>query len=212
MWLHQKALQIQAPFKPASIMAQYFYLIFNGVFEGYRLAPAIEPKFFISAKTGFDNKELDASDLSDLSVDGHLWEVLNPIKKIAPNRKQSLNKAFEIVRKLNLDSEFQQSLRQLGDQLPDALNDEEKFLEWSQANGHTWIEQLRCLMIKHRNIGHDWQFSDKQKEMLEQYYEANLLLVECLNSDCYVSREVRSQIEDTLLLPIAEIEKRKQRQ
>jgi predicted NACHT family NTPase len=63
-------------------------------------------------------------------------------------------------------------------------------------------------MIKYRNIGHDWQFSDQQKEVLKQYYNANQLLVECLNSDCYVSREVRSHIEDTLLLPTAEIEGR----
>jgi predicted NACHT family NTPase len=34
---------------------------------------------------------------------------------------------------------------------------------------------------------------------------------DCLNSDCYVSREVRQEIEETLLLPIAEIEKRQQR-
>jgi hypothetical protein len=44
---------------------------------------------------------------------------------------------------------------------------------------------------------------------LQQYYNANKLLVDCLNSDCYVSREVRQEIEDTLLLPIAEIEKYK---
>ncbi len=31
-----------------------------------------------------------------------------------------------------------------------------------------------------------------------------------LNSNCYVSRDVRQDIEDTLLLPISEIEARKQ--
>ncbi|WP_442946756.1 NACHT C-terminal helical domain 2-containing protein [Nostoc sp. NZL] len=36
------------------------------------------------------------------------------------------------------------------------------------------------------------------------------LQVDCLNSDCYVSREVRQQIEDTLLLPIAEIKQHQQ--
>ncbi|WP_404800264.1 NACHT C-terminal helical domain 2-containing protein [Amazonocrinis nigriterrae] len=44
---------------------------------------------------------------------------------------------------------------------------------------------------------------------MRQYYEANKFLVYCLNSFCEVSPEVRSHIEDTLLLPIAEIEKRK---
>ncbi|MCT7964973.1 hypothetical protein NG799_01330 [Laspinema sp. D1] len=44
---------------------------------------------------------------------------------------------------------------------------------------------------------------------MEQYYHANEFILDCLNSDCYVSREVREEIEETLLLPIAEIEKRK---
>ncbi|BAZ11597.1 NACHT domain family protein [Calothrix sp. NIES-4071] len=62
-------------------------------------------------------------------------------------------------------------------------------------------------MIQHRNIGHNWQFTDSQKELLKKYYGANRLLLDCLNSDCYVSRDVRKNIEDTLLLPIKSIPK-----
>ncbi|MUG99210.1 hypothetical protein F7734_45735 [Scytonema sp. UIC 10036] len=66
----------------------------------------------------------------------------------------------------------------------------------------TWFKQLKnILLIQHRNIGHDWQFNDAQKKLLQQYYDANMLLVDCLNSDCCISCEVRRQIEDTLLLP-----------
>jgi predicted NACHT family NTPase len=65
-------------------------------------------------------------------------------------------------------------------------------------------------MIKYRNIGHDWQFTDEQKQKLQEYYDANLLLANCLNSECYVSREVREEIEATMLLPVAEIEKWKE--
>jgi predicted NACHT family NTPase len=57
------------------------------------------------------------------------------------------------------------------------------------------------LMIKHRNIGHDWQFSHEEKEALKQYYDANKLLVECLNNGCDVAPEVSQEIEETLLLP-----------
>jgi predicted NACHT family NTPase len=60
-----------------------------------------------------------------------------------------------------------------------------------------------------QSFNEDWQFSEQQIELLMQYYYANVLLMDCLNSDCYVTREVRSHIEDTLLLPIAEIEKRR---
>jgi predicted NACHT family NTPase len=88
--------------------------------------------------------------------------------------------------------------------------EEENFKQWWKANGHAWMEQLRAVMIEHRNIGHDWQFSSAQKKLLQQYYDANNLLVDCLNSDCYVSREVRQEIEDTLLLPMSKIEKRQE--
>ena len=94
--------------------------------------------------------------------------------------------------------------------MPDLDRDEKKFDKWCQSNSQAWIKQLREVMIKYRNIGYDWQFSQHQKDLLKQYYDANKLLVDCLNSDCYVSREVRQQIEDTLLLPIAEIKQHQQ--
>lgn len=64
-------------------------------------------------------------------------------------------------------------------------------------------------MIKHRHIGHDWQFSKKQQDKLRQYYDTNKLLVDCLNSDCYVSRAVRDEISETLLSPTAEAKQSK---
>ncbi len=127
----------------------------------------------------------------------------------------------------SLKGEWQRLLQNLFDQLPlfteeiyekDALDDQpvkhnivriDLMNQWWQENGQAWTEQLRAVMIEHRNIGHDWQFSDDQKKQLQQYYDANDLLVNCLNSDCYVSREVRQEIEETLLLPIAEIKKRR---
>ncbi|MFB8792125.1 MAG: hypothetical protein U7123_25590 [Potamolinea sp.] len=101
---------------------------------------------------------------------------------------------------LELDLEFKQALQQLQTQLPD-LFDEERFKQWWQANNQAWNEQLRAVMIKHRNIGHEWRFSQQQKELLKQYYYANKLLVDCLNRSVNVTPAVRSEIEETLLLP-----------
>jgi hypothetical protein len=47
----------------------------------------------------------------------------------------------------------------------------------------------------------DWQFTTEQIELLNQYYAANLLLVECMNRS-YVSKQVREEIEATMLLPV----------
>jgi predicted NACHT family NTPase len=87
-------------------------------------------------------------------------------------------------------------LQELKAQLPN-LNDSEEskkiYLEWWQVNGQNWIKQLNHVMIEQRNIGHNWQFTRPQLELLSQYYSANKLLVDCLNSDCYMSREVRQK-------------------
>lgn len=102
-----------------------------------------------------------------------------------------------------------ESLLILLDRLPDPNKDKERFEEWWQANGGAWTEQLRAVMISKRNIGHDWQFSDQQREALRQYYNANWLLLDCLNTNCYVTRAVREELKETLLLPVAEIRERK---
>jgi predicted NACHT family NTPase len=77
------------------------------------------------------------------------------------------------------------------------------------VQGRNWTAQLRAILVEHRNIGHDWQFTNAQEQLLQQYCDANRLLIKCLNSDCYVSREVRQEIEETLLLPMSEVEKRR---
>ncbi|MCL1490209.1 MAG: hypothetical protein M1G31_05535 [Pseudanabaena sp. Salubria-1] len=59
---------------------------------------------------------------------------------------------------------------------------------------------MHQICIDRRNIGHDWQFTKEQAKLLKQYYEANILLVECMNRS-YVSKQVREEIESTMLLP-----------
>ncbi|WP_427157309.1 NACHT C-terminal helical domain 2-containing protein [Aliinostoc sp. HNIBRCY26] len=85
----------------------------------------------------------------------------------------------------------------------------EQFDHWFEQNSKYFIKKLKNILIKHRNIGHIWNFRDKQQELIQKYYVANKLLAACLNNGCKISSDVRRQIENTLLLPIAEIEKRK---
>ena len=59
-------------------------------------------------------------------------------------------------------------------------------------------EELSSIGEKHYK---DRQFTEEEIELLNQYYEANLLLVECMNRS-YVSKQVREEIEATMLLPV----------
>jgi hypothetical protein len=68
-------------------------------------------------------------------------------------------------------------------------------------------DESRSIAKKSRHIASDsWQFSDHERQLLKQYYEANTLLVECLHTDCLVSPEIHQEILDTLLLPVSEIQ------
>jgi predicted NACHT family NTPase len=118
------------------------------------------------------------------------------------------NLVLNIVHTLDIIHSYSSKTNELY-QLTQQIKNHRNFYNWWIENGKNWTQQLKSIAIKNCNIGHDWQFSDSQKQLLQQYYDANKLLVECLNSDCYVSREVRESIESTLLLPISSIEKLK---
>lgn len=86
------------------------------------------------------------------------------------------------------------------------------YIKWWQSKGVNWIEQLREVMKKYFDIGHEWPFDENQKNLLLNYYYSNKLVLDCLaaaQKAGTVTNEVEIYIQDTLLLPIAEIEKHK---
>lgn len=164
----------------------------------------------------------------DLNLDLSIFRVLNLELGVFINRALSLNldPNFYLDYSLDLDlglcillshlsplylshnlndSKLEQKLQELRDQLREGRSQD--FQQWLQAHGTTWTTKLRAIMIEHRNIGHDWKFSDEQKQLLQRYYEANKFLVECLKiSYPDAHHPVRQEIESTLLLPISAIE------
>ncbi|HSM80758.1 MAG TPA: NACHT domain-containing NTPase [Nodosilinea sp.] len=107
-----------------------------------------------------------------------------------------------------LDTGFYKSIQQLREQLPPSHQSQERLQAWWQDNYATWVEQLRSSITEYRNIHHPWQFSPEQEQVLKRYYDANQLLVDCLNSNCEVTESIRQEIEATLLLPQKELEDR----
>ena len=107
-----------------------------------------------------------------------------------------------------LDVGLHKSLQQLRDQFPNPNQNRERFQIWWQINYSTWAEQLKTTIINYRHINHEWQFSQQQQQVLQRYYDANQLLLDCLNSNCEVTAAIRQEIEATLLLPTKELEDR----
>lgn len=108
--------------------------------------------------------------------------------------------SIPLIFSYKVDSTLHLKLLKLKSQLPQVESE-----QWLKQNLKTWIQEFKSIVIQYCNNGHDWQFTESQKEILNQYYGANKLLVDCLNSDCYISRDVRKYIEDTLILPIKSI-------
>jgi predicted NACHT family NTPase len=200
LWVKEKSLSVKLSYKPAAVRAFYLSLSLD-------LSRSLSLSLSLSLSRSLDlSRTLDLSrslSLSrsfslDLSLD------LDLSRSLSRSLEFEFDFDFDFDFDLDFDPELKNLLQKLREQLP-STQDMQKYQKWWLANGKAWREELREVMIKYRNIGHDWQFSNEQKELLQQYYDANKLLADCLNSDCYVSREVRQQIEDTLLLPIAEI-------
>ncbi|RCJ32313.1 hypothetical protein A6769_28390 [Nostoc punctiforme NIES-2108] len=207
LWVKEKSLPVKVSYKPAAVRAFYLSL-FQSLFRSLALSLSLSCSLDLDLSRSLDlDLDLDLS----LSLSLNLSFSLFLSRSLSLDLDVSLSLDLDLSRSLDLslDPELKNLLQKLREQLP-SRQDRQVSQKWWLVNGKTWCEELREVMIKYRNIGHDWQFSNEQKELLQKYYDANKLLVDCLNSDCYVSREVRQQIEDTLLLPIAEIKQRQQ--
>lgn len=71
-----------------------------------------------------------------------------------------------------------------------------------RLSNQQWLEvsDLQKSIVSQRNLGHDWDLSPQQEQVLRQYYGANQFLVDCLNSDCSATPVVRKAIVSRLLL------------
>ncbi|WP_029630953.1 MULTISPECIES: NACHT domain-containing protein [Nostocales] len=230
IWVNQKSLSVEASSKLALVRALYSYLASN-------IATKLD--LTIASNSHLENDdyieiELDGDLLSawnsanilvcticrNLNSVSYIFRNLDTnsvivnttnvnLSDFTTDINRALARAIARAIACNLAPELNQVLQTLQDKLPNPENAPEFLKQWWQSNGKGWEEKLRTVMIEHRNIGYDWQFSNEQKELLRQYYVANELLVACINSSCVMSDEVKDAIEDTLLLPSAEIEKRK---
>lgn len=203
-WVKEKSASVNVPYKAAAVRAFYFHLGCDRKTQrnplDYRdreLINLLDRRLFILLALGnISTLDLGLDDLLTLACD-------RTLKLDFLNSPYPFQGAFFLVceRANILAPKLGKALQELKNQLPDIDADKWKFKQWCKDNSQSWLIKLQSAMIEYRNIGHSWQFNKQHKKLLQQYYDANKLLVDCLNSDCYVSREVRQEIEHTLLLP-----------
>ncbi|BAQ64756.1 NACHT domain-containing NTPase [Geminocystis sp. NIES-3709] len=191
IWASEKSQTI--PSQPKFATSRAFYLALansSHTAANFALATTLDQGMFLDA--ALDNLLLEfAIDHSqDFAYVNACSEALNNIMRMV------------------LDVGFYKSVQQLKDQLPPPSQNQELLRTWWKTHYSAWVEQLRKTIAKYRNINHPWQFSPEQQQVLQRYYDANQLLIDCLNSNCEITTAIRQEIEATLLLPQKELEDR----
>ena len=199
-WLQQKSSSMDTCYKPATVRAYYLT---------HEVYLATENDLSVALTNDHDLtfsliRDYDLSRSSDqVPFDTLLATICNRRRGGEIHRAHQY---FERVFAADLEPELKQALQIFKNELP-SKKSTKQFKQWCETEGPEWTERLRKVLIQYRNIGHDWQIVDERRTLLGAYYKANKLLVDCLNSDCYVSREVRQDIEDHLLLPYTDMDK-----
>ncbi|WP_017313925.1 NACHT C-terminal helical domain 2-containing protein [Mastigocladopsis repens] len=220
--VYAKSKSVTATYHPAKIRAFYFSINRNDILLDFQ-----DTSNFCSTHT-FDidiNSVINPEYAPDCVLDFELALFLYNAYCIAVDppvidafsyfhTNQQFLQGYEKLTAYQVEAEFRAELEKIKNALPSfSWEDWESYKNWGLTEGRIWADRLRRLIVKYRNIRHNLHhLKNEQWELLKQYYDANKLLVDCLNSACAVSGTVRQEIEDTLFLPIVEIEKYKSTQ
>ncbi len=217
--VYEKSESVSSPYHPTKIRFFYFEINRNKILDFQE-----NSNYSISQNFDLDiNSLLNPEYPSDCILDYKLALLLYNAYYIAANppyirefdyfySNQKFLKIYKMVISYPLDDNFRIDLENIKTLLPKfSWESSIKFRDWAVKEGHTWADKFRELIVKYRNIRHDLLLlPENHWRLLDQYYNVNKLLVECLNSNChlYNAVNINNEIIDTLLLPIAEIEKR----
>jgi len=101
-----------------------------------------------------------------------------------------------------LGPEMKEKLQKLKEQMPNLNGDMESLLDWSKTHGKAWNKQVKDLIVDPHKFNCHYPNNEPQKEIMNHYYNANRLLLECMNI-ANMTPEVRKEIKDNLLLPVS---------
>ncbi|EHC08541.1 NACHT domain-containing protein [Fischerella thermalis] len=193
-WLDEKTSIINASYYPASVRAFYFTLA---------LPPDYPLAYNQNLALSLDSR-LSGNLAIDLALDLALIHALAISLRMTTNifyqRLSAIALALDLQHLLQDSPVLQQSLQNLHDELPTPEQSRHALKIWWEENGETWTSKLRNLIISDRQIGHDWQFDENELQILQQYWNANKVLIDCLNNAGNVSLATIKSIEKKLFL------------
>ena len=210
-WLKKKTDSVQTNYKITGMRAYYTYLGLHSFVHYLESNPQVRRTrnrahaHFLSLKEVLQVSRdfafvIDSKLSHDINFDS-ISIIENDLildRDLSRNLVRDYNVEIASSLKLNVLVNVLQKLKDKS--LPIEHVDSQLVSKYWKSNGEEWNQELHQICIDCRNIGHDWQFTKEQAKLLKQYYAANLFLVECMNRS-YVSKQVREEIEATMLLP-----------
>ncbi|AFY48324.1 putative NTPase (NACHT family) [Nostoc sp. PCC 7524] len=191
-WVEQKASQVDAAYHCASVRAFYFTI-------------ALPPTHPLACNQDLAitlDHQLAGSLVADLALDLALTYALavslTMSAEIFSQRLAVLHLSLDLKYLLANQPSLQASLQELASELPHSQEDRETLRIWWYTHGQAWTEELRSLMIRTRQIGYDWQLLEQDYQYLQQYWDANKLLLDCLHTASNVSHNIKNMIEQNL--------------
>ncbi|AFY41431.1 NACHT domain-containing NTPase [Nostoc sp. PCC 7107] len=194
-WLAQKSATVNTFYHVASVRAFYMTIALPS-----KCALACNQELAIL----LDNRLAGnlAGDLAlDLALIHGLTVSLGINAEIFLARFSALSLALDLKHLLTTQPDLQTSLQEIKNQLPSPSQGGDVLKNWWQANGEIWTSSLRNWMITTRQIGHNWQFNQQDLDDIQQYWDANKLLLDCLHSANDISPNLRNYLEINLFLP-----------
>jgi hypothetical protein len=209
-WTHLKAVSMEVAYKPAAMRAMYSGFPLEWVICGH-LASLLSRTLDSSQKGG----SLDEVFLREpmLTLDSTLRYALL-MANYASNGEYGITWALQALLQgiLKHHPELREELKYWQPVIEAVPRESEREVEvwrqWWNVSGELAIAQLKMTMLRHRNIGQSWDFTEEQIVRLQKYYRGNILLARCLKSK-NLNLHIRQEVEETLMLPISEIEKRR---
>ncbi len=216
-WIHQASVSlnysVENEYSEAAVRS--YFLTFG---HDLTLAAKIDTKLTVDG--GSDLARHMAYSLKSLKAS--LVDIRNlyaSVNECCLNISSQISLTKKIVQSIERNASLSSQLKQLKAR-PDyliqaALNvkhpkDIDNIHRWWKTQGNSWAKKLKEILNafhEYQSSISDWQFFDLKEPLFMQYYYANCLLIDCLNSGCYVSVETRSRIYHSLLLPYGEIDK-----
>jgi predicted NACHT family NTPase len=197
--ISKKSTSIRSYYKLSAVRAFYLENAFINK-PKYALSRSLDSQYNEDIKSALNGVifSLDAP----MAIDLACYQALNP------QQIHKINLALNLINifygcAVSHGFEFEQDLQKLKVQLPSSIENKQQLNQWWLSKGKFWTQQLRAVMVKHRRIGHDWQFNHYQQEVLNRYYRINKKIVDILWIKPDMSPQTKEEIENTLLLPKA---------